>query len=81
MATTRRTKLGHEVEIALGEVLTHVRGKEALPCRTVDDRSAEQTATARLCIRPYSQRGAAGCRRKVRKCRQAVIPHTDPLSR
>ena len=35
--TTERTELGREIETAMGEVLAHVRGETALPCRTVDD--------------------------------------------
>ena len=34
--TTGRTKLGQEIETALGEVVGHARGEVALPCRTVD---------------------------------------------
>ena len=38
--TTERTPLGQEIEDALGEVLAHVRGEIALPCRIVDDPAA-----------------------------------------
>ena len=34
--TTERTRLGQEIETALGEVVAHVRGEVALPCRIVD---------------------------------------------
>ena len=34
--TTERTKFGREIEAAMGEVLAHVRGETALPCRVVD---------------------------------------------
>ena len=37
-----RTPLGREIETALGEVLAHVRGEVDLPCRIVDDPTAEQ---------------------------------------
>ena len=42
MATMERSELGQEIETALGEVLAHVRGEEALPCRIVDDPTAER---------------------------------------
>ena len=38
--TTERTKVGQEIEAALGEVLAHVRGEADLPCRIVDDPAA-----------------------------------------
>ena len=31
--TTDRTGIGQEIEAALGEVVAHVRGEAALPCR------------------------------------------------
>ena len=45
--TTKRTKVGREVEGALGEVLAHVRGEVDLPCRIVDDPSAERILALR----------------------------------
>ena len=45
--TTKRTKVGREVEDALGEVLAHVRGEVDLPCRIVDDPSAERILALR----------------------------------
>ena len=45
--TTERTDLGREVEAALGEVLNHVRGEVELPCRIVDDPSAERIIALR----------------------------------
>ncbi|MCH8237336.1 MAG: helix-turn-helix domain-containing protein [Proteobacteria bacterium] len=45
--TEKRTKLGREVEDALGEVLAHVRGEVDLPCRIVDDPSAERILALR----------------------------------
>ena len=45
--TTERTELGREIETALGEVLTHVRGETTLPCRIVDDPSAERIVALR----------------------------------
>lgn len=47
MTTMERTELGQEIETALGEVLAHVRDEEALPCRIVDDPTAEQIAAVR----------------------------------
>ena len=35
--TTERTRVGREIEAALGEVLSQVRGEVALPCCIVDD--------------------------------------------
>ncbi len=45
--TAKRTKVGREVEEALGEVLAHVRGAADLPCRIVDDPSAERILALR----------------------------------
>ncbi len=45
--TEKRTKVGREVEGALSEVLAHVRGEVNLPCRIVDDPSAERILALR----------------------------------
>ncbi len=45
--TKKRTKVGLEVEAALGEVLAHVQGEIDLPCRIVDDPSAERILALR----------------------------------
>ncbi len=45
--TTERTPLGKEIEAALGEVLAHVRGEIALPCRIADDPTAERIRALR----------------------------------
>ena len=45
--TPERTQVGQEVEIALGEVLAHVRGEVDLPCRIVDDPAAEHILAIR----------------------------------
>lgn len=47
MTMTDRTELGQEIETALSEVLAHMRGEEALPCRIVDDPTAERIAAVR----------------------------------
>ena len=39
--TTHRTGIGKEIEAALGEVVAHVRGEAALPCRIVDAPAGE----------------------------------------
>ena len=39
--------MGREIETALGEVLAHVRGEVDLPCRIVDDRTAERIRSLR----------------------------------
>ena len=45
--TAKRTNVGREVEEALGEVLAHVPGEVDLPCRIVDDPSAERILALR----------------------------------
>ncbi len=40
--TTDRTGVGQEIEAALGEVVAHVRGEAALPCRVVDAPAADR---------------------------------------
>ena len=40
--TTDRTGVGQEIEAALGEVVAHVRGEAALPCRVVDVPAADR---------------------------------------
>ena len=45
--TTERTGAGREIEAALGEVLAHVRGEVELPCRIVDDPTAERIVALR----------------------------------
>ena len=49
--TAGRTELGHEIETALGEVLAHVRGQAELPCRIVDDPSAQRIVALRKRLR------------------------------
>ena len=44
---TGRTRIGKEVEEALGEVLAHVRGEAELPSRLVDDPTAERIRSLR----------------------------------
>jgi len=44
---TERTDAGLEIEDALGEVLGHVRGETALPCRIVDDPAAGRIVALR----------------------------------
>lgn len=45
--TTERTPVGQEIEAALEEVLSHVRGEVDLPCRIVDDPAAERILALR----------------------------------
>lgn len=45
--TTKRTQVGLEIEEALGEVLAHVRGEVALPCRIIDDPAAQRILALR----------------------------------
>ena len=54
-----RTDLGREVEAALDEVLSHVRGGTSLPCRIVDDPAAERIVALRKRMKLSRQRFAA----------------------
>lgn len=45
--TIQRAQAGREVELALREVLAHVRGENPLSCRLVDDPAVEQIAALR----------------------------------
>ena len=56
--TTERTQVGQEVEEALGEVLAHVRGEVALPCRIVDDPAAEHIRALRKRLKLSRQKFA-----------------------
>ncbi len=47
MMTEERTETGLGIEAALGEVLAHVRGETAFPCRIVDDPAAERIVALR----------------------------------
>lgn len=58
MMTTKRTPLGNEVEEALGEVLSHVRGEIDLPCRIVDDPTAERIRALRKRLKLSRQKFA-----------------------
>ncbi len=49
--TTERTPVGREVEAGLREVLAHVRGDVDLPCRIVDDPTAETILALRKRMR------------------------------
>ena len=56
--TMERTQVGQEVEEALGEVLAHVRGEVALPCRIVDDPAAEHLLALRKRLKLSRQKFA-----------------------
>ena len=58
MMTTKRTPLGNEVEEALGEVLAHIRGEIDLPCRIVDDPTAERIRALRKRLKLSRQKFA-----------------------
>ena len=45
--STERTGTGLEIEAVLHEVLSHVRGETALPCRIVDDPAAGRIVALR----------------------------------
>ncbi len=55
---TKRTSIGNEVEEALGEVLNHVRGEIDLPCRIVDDPTAERIRALRKRLKLSRQKFA-----------------------
>lgn len=56
--TTERTQVGREVEAALNEVLAHVRGEVELPCRIIDDPTAERVLALRKRLRLSRQKFA-----------------------
>ena len=56
--TTERTGIGQEIETALGEVLGHVRGESALPCRIVDDPNAKRIVALRKRLKLSRQKFA-----------------------
>ncbi|MDA1101306.1 MAG: helix-turn-helix domain-containing protein [Proteobacteria bacterium] len=56
--TAKRTTLGNEVEEGLGEVLDHVRGEIDLPCRIVDDPTAERIRAVRKRLKLSRQKFA-----------------------
>jgi putative transcriptional regulator len=56
--TTKHTPLGNEVEEALGEVLAHIRGEIDLPCRIVDDPTAERIRALRKRLKLSRQKFA-----------------------
>jgi len=55
---SKRTSIGNEVEEALGEVLSHVRGEVDLPCRIVDDPTAERIRALRKRLKLSRQKFA-----------------------
>ena len=67
--TTERTQVGQEVEEALGEVLAHVRGEVALPCRIVDDPAAEHILALRKRLKLSRQKFADRFGLDARPCR------------
>ena len=56
--TTERTGIGQEIETALGEVLDHVRGESALPCRILDDPNAKRIVALRKRLKLSRQKFA-----------------------
>lgn len=56
--TMERTQVGREVEAALNEVLAHVRGEVELPCRIIDDPTAERVLALRKRLRLSRQKFA-----------------------
>ena len=56
--TTERTGIGQEIETALGEVVAHVRGEAALPCRIVDAPAADWVASLRKRLKLSRQKFA-----------------------
>lgn len=61
MTNMERTELGQEIETALGEVLAHVRGEEALPCPFNDLAKADAIEFLELpCRTPPTGRAYGG---------------------
>ena len=58
--TAERTRVGHDLETALSEVLAHVRGEIDLPCRIVEDPTAERILSLRKRMK-LSRRKFADC--------------------
>ncbi len=56
--TAKRSPLGNEVEEALGEVLKHVHGDIDLPCRIVDDPTADRIRALRKRLKLSRQKFA-----------------------
>ena len=56
--TSERSRVGHEIEAALGEVLAHVRGEVELPCRVIDDPTAERIRALRKRLKLSRERFA-----------------------
>ena len=56
--STERSRVGCEVEAALEEVLAHMRGEAALPCRISEDTSAEQILSLRKRLGPSRRKFA-----------------------
>ncbi len=56
--STGRSRVGHEIEAALGEVLAHVRGEVELPCRVIDDPTAERIRALRKRLKLSRERFA-----------------------
>lgn len=56
--TTERTQVGREIETALDEVLAHVRGEIDLPCRIIDDPTADRILALRKRLRLSRQKFA-----------------------
>ena len=56
--TTKRTRVGRHLEVALNEVLDHVRGQGVLPCRIVDDPAAKHIVALRRSMKLSRQQFA-----------------------
>ena len=82
--TTERTKVGQEIEAALGEVLAHVRGEADLPCRIVDDPAAEHILAIRKRMKLSRQKFATDSVSTCVPCRNgnrdAVFQIAPPAS-
>lgn len=53
-----RTQVGREIETALDEVLAHTRGEIDLPCRIIDDPTADRILALRKRLRLSRQKFA-----------------------
>ena len=56
--TMDRTRIGQEIEAALGEVVAHVRGEAALPCRVAEAPAADWIVALRKRLKLSRQKFA-----------------------
>ena len=77
--TTERTGIGQEIETALGEVVAHVRGEAALPCRIVDAPVAGRVVALRRRLKLSRQKFADRFGLDVRAVQESPKTSTPPF--